>query len=98
MFEANFYFETQLIKHCVSTSLNWIINHVKDIYNSNTNYFSYVNIYYYDNIRKIKFKYTLTKETLDITQDYNVLLVTISTVFAKNIDIYIKNKEEFKND
>lgn len=98
MFEANFYFETQCIEHCVSTSLNYIINHIKDRNNSNTNYFSYVNIYYYDNIRKIKFKYTLTKEILDITQDYNELLIRISRIFAKNIDIYIKNKENFKND
>lgn len=90
MFEANFYFETQCIEHCASSSLNWIINHIKDRNNSNTSYFSYVNIYYYDNIRKIKFKYTLTKEILDITQDYNELLIRISRIFAENIDIYIK--------
>lgn len=98
MFEANFYFGIKHIEHCVSTSLNWIIDHIKDRNNSNVNYFSYVNIYYHDNIRKVKFKYTLTKEIIDITQDYNELLVTINRIFAQNIDIYIKNKENFKNE
>lgn len=98
MFEANFYFGSQCIEHCVSPSLNWIIDHIKDRNNSNINYFSYVNIYYYDNIRKIKFKYTLTKEILDITHDYNELLIAINRVFAENIDIYIKTRRRFPND
>lgn len=98
MFEANFYFGTQRIEHCVSPSLNWIIDHIKDINNSNTNYFSYINIYYHDNIRKIKFKCTLTKETLDTTQDYNELLITINRIFSENIDNYIKTRRTFKNE
>lgn len=98
MFEANFYFGIQRIEHCVSPSLNWIIAHIKDRNNSNSNYFSHVNIYYYDNIRKITLQYVLTKEILDITQDYNLLLVTINRIFAENIDNYIKTRRTFKND
>lgn len=96
MFEANFYFRTQRIEYCVSPSLNLIITHIKDRNNSNSNYFSHVNIYYHDNIRKITLEYVLTKEILDITQDYNELLMNINRIFAENIDNYIKNKEDFQ--
>lgn len=94
MFEANFYFGSQRIEHCVSPSLTWIINHIKDRNNSNSNYFSYVNIYYHDNIRKFKLKCTLTKETLDAIQDYNELLININRVFGENIDFYIKTRRK----
>lgn len=91
MFEASFYFAQQRIENCVSPSLKWIIDHIKYRNDSNCNYFSYVNIFYHDETRKIKFKITLTKETLDTTKNYNGLLITINKIFSENIQNYLEN-------
>lgn len=92
MFEASFYFAQQRIENCVSPSLKWIIDHIKYRNDSNFNYFSYVNIFYHDEIRKVKFKITLTKETLNATHDYNKLLTDINKIYSQNIDNYLNNK------
>lgn len=97
MFYLQFYYASPNVKNLSFNSLYSAMCYIVSLYNSDL-WFDYVNIIYKDEHSNVAFKFTLTKETLDLTQDYNELLIRINRIFAKNIDIYIKNKENFKND
>lgn len=92
MFYVHFHHATPSIKNLSFISLYSAMHCIVSLYNSDL-WFDYVNIIYKDKYNNVAFKFTLTKEILDLTQDYNELLIMINRIFAKNIDIYIKQGE-----
>lgn len=97
MFYVHFHHATPSIKNLSFISLYSAMCCIVSLYNSGL-WFDYVNIIYKDNYRNVAFNFTLTKEMLDLTQDHKELLIRINKIFVENIDNYIKNKENFKND
>lgn len=97
MFYVYFHQGRSSIKILSFNSLYSAMRCIVSLYNPDL-WFDYVNIIYKDKYNNVAFKFTLTKETLDLTQDYNELLIRINRIFAENIDNYIKNKEILKND
>lgn len=91
MFYLQFHYTAPNIKNLSFNSLYSAMRCIVSLYNSDL-WFDYVNIIYKDNFNNVAFKFTLTKETLDLTQDYNELLIRINRIFAQNIDIYIKQR------
>lgn len=91
MFYLQFYYTALNIKNLSFNSLYSAMRCIVSLYNSDL-WFDYVNIIYKDKYNNVAFKFTLTKETLDLTQDYNELLIRINRIFAQNIDIYIKQR------
>lgn len=89
MFYLQFYYASPNVKNLSFNSLYSTMSYIESVYNSDL-WFDYVNITYKDEHSNVVFKFTLTKEILDLTQDYNELLITINRIFAKNINIYIK--------
>lgn len=97
MFYVQFHQATPSIKILSFNSLYSAMRCIVSLYNHDL-WFDYVNIIYKDKYNNVAFKVTLIKEILDLTKDYNELLIRINRIFAENIDNYIKNKEIFKND